>query len=194
MLGEHSSSILLASGIALAAFFLMRGAWRRKAGAGRAADSQADVPSRAGTPAAAPPELTRWQVEMHETARDLKAELDSKLAALQTLVALARQERALLERTIASARERDIEAAGGTLAAIESLGDPAALEDSQRLAEVASQIPLLPGEVSADLFERDRTSLAIGRLADRGLAPQVIAEELGLPIGEVELMLSLRAG
>jgi hypothetical protein len=45
-----------------------------------------------------------------------------------------------------------------------------------------------------DLFTRDHASLAIARLADRGLAPNSIAQQLGLPIGEVELLISLRAG
>jgi hypothetical protein len=49
----------------------------------------------------APPELARWQVAMHELARDLKGEIDTKLAALQTLVALARQEAARLEALLA---------------------------------------------------------------------------------------------
>ena len=40
----------------------------------------------------APPELSRWQVDMHATARELKAELDSKIGVLQTLLGMARQE------------------------------------------------------------------------------------------------------
>ena len=35
----------------------------------------------------APPEVARWQVAMHETARDLSAQLDSKMSALQALIA-----------------------------------------------------------------------------------------------------------
>ena len=42
---------------------------------------------KAAERAAQPPaELMRWQVEMHETARDLKAELDSKMVALKTTI------------------------------------------------------------------------------------------------------------
>lgn len=193
MFGEHTSSILLVAGIALAAFFLMRGASRRRA----APSSNSTPPSDRGRDIAladAPPDLLRWQVELHETARDLKAELDSKLSAMQTLVAMARQERALLTTSIEQARAAGIEPTGGTLAAIEGLGDPAALEDPGRLALVAAQMPPLPGGVPGDLFEGDRTSLAISRLADQGLAPNSIAEQLNLPLGEVELKLSLRTG
>jgi hypothetical protein len=53
----------------------------------------------------APAEFTRWQVEMHETARDLKAELDSKIGVLQALVAMARKETQRLESLMHEARE-----------------------------------------------------------------------------------------
>jgi hypothetical protein len=34
----------------------------------------------------APPEVKRWEVEFHETSRDLQAELDTKMRALQILI------------------------------------------------------------------------------------------------------------
>lgn len=45
----------------------------------------------------APAEVLRWQVEMHETARDLKAELDTKMRALQVLIRDADEKIARLE-------------------------------------------------------------------------------------------------
>ena len=45
----------------------------------------------------APPEIVRWQVAMHETARDLSAQLDSKMSALQVLIADADRAAARLE-------------------------------------------------------------------------------------------------
>jgi hypothetical protein len=192
MFGEHTTTILMAAGVALAALVLLRAA-RRRPGQLAAILSAAGERSRASALANAPPELLRWQVEMHETARDLKAELDSKLAALQALVALAREERALLEATILQLRHDEADQPRGTLAAIESLGDPAALDDPERLSQVAARMPALPGDVAADLFERDRQSLAVSRLSDQGLSPVSIAEHLHLPLGEVELLLSLRA-
>jgi hypothetical protein len=129
---------------------------------------------------------------MHETARDLKAELDSKLSALAALVALARHERALLEATIVRRQGEGTAAPTSTLAAIERLGDAAALEDSRMLGQVAAQFSP-PDDIPADLFQRDRKSLSVARLADQGLSPASIAECLSLPLGEVELLLSLRA-
>jgi hypothetical protein len=51
----------------------------------------------------APTDVLRWHVELHDTARDLKAELDSKITALQVLIRMAGQEAARLERLIESA-------------------------------------------------------------------------------------------
>jgi hypothetical protein len=46
--------------------------------------------------------------------------------------------------------------------------------------------------VPADVFDRDRTTLAVSRLADQGLTPRQIAEQLGLPLGEIEFLVNLR--
>ncbi len=53
----------------------------------------------------APPELLRWQVEMHETARDLKGELDSKMVALQELIRQAELQAERLRATIEEAKQ-----------------------------------------------------------------------------------------
>jgi len=50
-----------------------------------------------------PVDVLRWEVEMHETARALSAQLDSKMSALQALVQSAQQEADRLERL----REQD---------------------------------------------------------------------------------------
>ncbi len=46
----------------------------------------------------------RWEVEMHDTARELKAELDSKISALMSLVRTAREEQERLTQLIDTAR------------------------------------------------------------------------------------------
>ena len=56
--------------------------------------------------AAQPPvELLRWQVEMHETARDMKAEIDTKMVALQTLIRSAREEEERLLKLLAQVEQ-----------------------------------------------------------------------------------------
>ena len=54
----------------------------------------------------APDELLRWNVEMHEIARTLKGELDSKIRVLNALVLQSRREADRLERLIEQARPK----------------------------------------------------------------------------------------
>ena len=49
----------------------------------------------------APPEILRWHVEMHDLARDLKGELDTKMVALRALLRMAQDERRRLETLLA---------------------------------------------------------------------------------------------
>lgn len=58
----------------------------------------------------APPDVLRWEVQMHGTARELSAQLDSKMGALQHLIADAdraadRLETALDRTSDAESRE-----------------------------------------------------------------------------------------
>jgi hypothetical protein len=129
---------------------------------------------------------------MHEMARELKGELDAKLSGLQALVLIARQESQRLEAAVAKAGSLEIAPPRDTLARIEGLADPAALASQAALADLAAQMPGMPRGIADDFFEADKKPLAIARLADRGYSPAEIADELGLPIGEVELLLSLR--
>lgn len=46
---------------------------------------------------AAPREFRQWEVEMHEIARELSGQLDSKIVMLEHLIRTARQESARLE-------------------------------------------------------------------------------------------------
>lgn len=48
--------------------------------------------------AEAPVDVLRWEVQMHETARDLQAELDTKMRALQILMRDADEKIARLEK------------------------------------------------------------------------------------------------
>lgn len=116
----------------------------------------------------APVEALRWQVEMHETARELKAELDSKISVLQTLVRKADERIA----TLSAAGERS-----QTTTSLEFASDEAAPKPAV--------IP--PGAPGNDALRR-----SIYQLADRGWDARSIATEIERPIGDVELILSLR--
>lgn len=56
----------------------------------------------------APPEITRWQVEMYQLSRDMKGELDTKMAVLQLLIRNANEASDRLERALAQAEARGL--------------------------------------------------------------------------------------
>ena len=135
------------------------------------------------SPLAAPPEAIRWQVEMHETARDLKAEIDSKLALLQSLVAMARQESERLEAAIARAERVGLSASRDALEEIETASARIVpLADDALNSERADHAAWLQASQQRQIF----------RLADLGHEPSAIAQALEMPLGDVELALSLR--
>ena len=105
------SNIMLLAGMSLMIFLLMRNLSRRSSGKsiGRQLKESANhfktkEPRKDGRLLDAPAQVGRWQVEMHETARDLKAELDSKILILQSVIKTARQEIDRLETVIKSSR------------------------------------------------------------------------------------------
>ena len=109
-----------------------------------------------------PPEEVRWEVRMHELARDLSAQLDSKMRALQALIADADR---------AAAR-------------LEAASTPSA-DKSQ-----VPQTPPAEAEPSTPSSPQQREE--IHTLADYGFPTAEIANRLGVPVGEVERILGLR--
>ncbi len=119
---------------------------------------------------------------MHETARALSAELDGKMGALQSLIADADRAAARLEKSLA--------------------GDPPDVEQSERPdSRPPDQAEALKSPTRSQPFPDDveqaesprRDPTEIHTLSDYGYAPAEIASRLGVPIGEIELILALRA-
>lgn len=108
-------------------------------------------------------DVLSWHVEMHETAREMKAELDSKMRALQLLIGQARYEADRLEQILGRFESTD------------------ALPDAQPSRPSTSWLPGSPDR-QAEIFA----------LADQGRSAAEIAEQIGTPLGEIELILSLR--
>ncbi len=137
-----------------------------------------------------PDDPAQWEVQMHETARALSAQLDTKLGLLQSLVAEADRAAERLEQAIQRAHpalppgsqaeslrpcvEKEREAAGNC---------PDAGADLERRTA---------GLAATESTSRSRRRDEIYELADYGFAPAEISRRLGSPIGEVELVLSLR--
>lgn len=184
LLASNASWGMFGAGVLLLIFLLLRRSRRyiektktQKPGSRRKLDD-----ARQATPLLdAPPEILRWHVEMHETTRHLKAELDSKMSALQAITRIASEESARLEAAIARAEQLGISTCADTLATIEGRD---AGDDSGRglLPDIA---PMTVDEIAA---RRD----AVYQLADEGFAASAIARSIGAPLGDVELLMSLR--
>jgi hypothetical protein len=111
----------------------------------------------------APSDMARAEIQMHDLARDLFGQLDSKIAIVTRLLQMAEEQAARLERALERA---------------ERLGGPPA-------DPAAGVTPHPPAATEP----RDRE---IFSLADQGYSSAMIASRVDAPIGEVELILSLR--
>jgi hypothetical protein len=119
-----------------------------------------------------PDDLTRWEVQMHDTARELTARLDTKMSAMRSLIAEADRAAARLE--------------SATQQACDPMLHPSRAEPAPEQAAAVDASP------AADSTSRPRPREEIYTLADYGYDAAEIARRVGCPIGEVELILSLR--
>jgi hypothetical protein len=199
MLSADASSYLILAGVAIAIWLLLR---RKSASEPVSVPSRSrpssssnrpDHDSEAGDTTEMPFKMLRWQLEMHETAARFKGELDSKLSALQALVLMAKREAERLETAIVKAESLELAAPRDTLAQMDRLAEPAAMESENSLAAVAASLPRHHSDECADPFADEQKVLAIARLSEQGNSPPQIARRLGLPLGEVEFLLSLRS-
>jgi len=137
-----------------------------------------------------PDDLAQWEVEMHETARQLSAQLDAKLSLLQSLIGEADRVAARLENALDRAHPT---LPPGSQA--ESLRPAAGHERNVRheldVVVTESNLSSVEGGQPPET-DRTRRREEIYRLADYGFATAEIAHRVGSPAGEVELILSLR--
>lgn len=164
LLAEINANTIFLVGLLLVVGFMLRNARKRRSGTklppvsewGKAVEPAARDPRRA-----LPDDVARWEVRMHDLARDLTGQLDSKIAILQILLRDAHQQIARLESATAPGRS--------------ARRSPAA----NVAAEPANKI--------------DPRCSEIYRLADDGYSSAAISYETGTPVGEVDLILSVRS-
>jgi hypothetical protein len=201
------STILFVMGAMLVGFVLLRRSQKR----GRLAQwPPVSPPPHKAHPAAghhldAPGAMSRWEVEMHELARDLAGQLDSKMVIVQQLMRDTERATERLEAAIHRAEQVGLWQ--------RSSGQP---DDEPPVAPAASQAkqvkpvrdwpnadePNLPELAQADDAAASARATAalvdrterVYRLSDQGLSHAAIADQLGEPLGEVELILSVRSG
>ncbi len=176
LLADIARTGMLLAGISLLIIVLLRGTYRhlgRRRSARNKIEPHLERVPRPGTEhrslSSATGDALKWQVELQETARTAKGELDSKMRVLQLLIAQARSEADRLERVLSR-----LESTGEEPTGEEPTGAPCPEEPSSRLPRSMDR--------QAELFA----------LADQGLSATEIAEQVGTPVGEVELILSLR--
>jgi len=114
-----SSTILALFGILLLYITFKRfGSRRANSSHSAVPQSLADAKSK-GHPLDAPVAVTRWEVSMHDTARDLMGRLDSKIVIVEQLVREANEVATRLESLVVQ-----IEKANGQSTPIESKSAP----------------------------------------------------------------------
>ena len=172
LLANMASTGMMLAGIALLTIILLRRSYRyygrkkpKKTEAGAYLAKTARPTTTGRSLSTAPAEVLRWQVEMHEIARELKAEMDSKMRSLQVLVLQAREEADRLQSILDQLTSSRLEEV-----------------DCSSVTDSPAMLPV---------FEERRSR--IYALADEGESSQGIADRTGVPIGEVELILSLRS-
>jgi len=164
--------------------------------------------------------LEQWEVRMHELTRELEGRINSKLGLLEQLIQEADRAAARLESALRTAESiRKTQAAGMLPAsahpAIEINPPAGTAEKDQTAGNVNPDISQpqvtqanlqdgitaeAPASVSSspstgelpDKGHPRRSVEEIYTLADYGYSPEEIAQRTGTPIGEVQLILSLR--
>jgi len=165
------------------------------------------TPTRPAHHLEAPREMVQWEVQMHELARELRAQLDTKMRVLQHLIGEADRAAARLESALAAASDgqRQPEPLSQVSPAIsgddsgfwlgesriagQAEGLKAAGADSQPLRERQNVQDL---DLSAEKPPPAQRYQEVYALADGGLDAPEIAQRVGIPVGEIELILSLR--
>jgi hypothetical protein len=126
----------------------------------------------------APADVRRWEVQMHDVARELQGQLDSKIAIVQHLIRDAQEQAERLEALIGRSAE---------LGQLPPTRGPSPLTHAETNNRVRVDAASAKAGSSASLRHAE-----IYSLADAGLTSAAIASRVGSPIGEIELILGLR--
>jgi hypothetical protein len=139
--------------------------------------------SQSGAPLAdAPAAVAKWQAGMYDLQRDLKAELESRISVLQSLVRLADERIAVL-----SAMEQGAVAATQSQPAGE-LGGGAQGRERAECAISGHESERSDRSVDAGLPRLREQAAEVRRLAAAGWTSSEIARQLRVSLGDVEFL------
>jgi len=159
---KNLAYVFLIAAILVATLTLLLRLYRYQKRQSRGVPRQTGRPSQSEQRASAPDSVIRWEVEMQELARDLKAEIDSKMIALGHLIRDADRAAERLEKA---------------LRASSAPGVP----------PVDSLVPAESGDSENGSFRNE-----VHTLADYGFSVEDIASRLSTSVDQVELILRLR--
>ena len=198
---------ILLSGVALVVglmLFRVQRYYRRNPSIAAPADSSstAEPRTRAGAFSGASlhavgREIADLEIQIHDFAREVSGQLDSKMAALEHLIRDADRAAARLERALSGSRDQEQPPAEPHEAA------PLPKSQADALKTPVAQAPsagVPPNETKAEEDEglslprpsRQQRHEEVYTLADYGYDAAEIAQRVGTPVGEIELILSLR--
>ena len=180
----------LAAALAAACFLLLRGNWLKQK---RSQDSTPDpvaiqqsfsAKTRERSAHHAPEDLLRWQVEMHELARDVKAEIDTKVLALQSLMIIASEHEQRLESLIARSPKN-----GATKSEAQITGR----EILSRIENMNRDLPPLDAKTQGrEVLNSAQAKLARQLASEEDYTPTQIAQYVGASTVDVEMFLNMQ--
>jgi len=199
-MGAAQMLFLLGLGLVIAILMLRSRRYFRQVSRHQASPTPPPPKRKPTHPPGAPREYEQWEVAMHELARDLSSQLDSKIRVLELLIREANQAAGRLETAVKRAGGEASRAAPqlSSQPSMQPSVQPSPPRESvaarqadppQRPAtqsKSAGRPPLSLKVAGNPRFER------IYALADAGLSTATIANQIGGQVGEVELILSLR--
>ena len=176
MLGEaitlESGLVIFAAMLALTFFSLNLARRARRRVADSRQQARAEFERLRGRPAA-PDATGELMVQLEDLSRRITAQVDTRFAKLEVVAREADERIASLKALLARADRIE----------------DAPADDEQPPAAAQPPPPTRPVRPTLTRDERVRR---VHELADRGVAPIKIAEEVAMPLGEVELLLNLR--
>jgi hypothetical protein len=183
---ENPGQMLFLGGIALATWVLMRRLFKHRRKNAKPIDTVKEVAKkeRPAQSIDAPAESLRWEIRLHDLARELTARIDSKLSALQALTRLAHDAAQRLEIAAQHAAEVESRCYGSSpLDAIERRLHEATFE-------VGAPVAAAPAPKPATTDPVDSLRRVVKRLLESGQSAEEIAAETSMPLGEVECLAS----
>jgi hypothetical protein len=180
----------LAAALAAACFLMLRGNWLRQKRTQETPDPQTIQHSfasktREASAHHAPEDLLRWQVEMHELARDVKGEIDAKLMALQSLMIVADEHAQRLDSLLARTEK------------VTGSQSPAVIggrEILSRIENARGALPPLDSRAQGrELLNPAQAKLASQLAKEEEYTPAQIAQYVGATVVDVEMFLSMQS-